>query len=75
MAKIGFDKATDRIGRAMDRVGVRVDRIVGTKVDEDLVFYENLKPEDFQSLSDMYGPDSVAGYVKEMEIRRLKANG
>ncbi len=74
MAKTGFDKATDRIGRALDRVGARVDRIVGTKVDTDLVFYENLKPEDFQSLTNQYGADSVAQYVKEMEIRRLKEN-
>ncbi len=72
MSKIGFDKTADRMGKALERATARVDRIVGTKPDEDLVFYENLQPADFDTLKQQYGEPSVADYIKEMETRRLK---
>lgn len=44
------------------------------QVDQDLEMYNKLKPSDFMKLVERYGPDNVAGYIREMELRRTNAD-
>lgn len=68
----GFTKTATRNQRALDLTMKRIDRVIGAKPDTDMVFYENLRPGDFQALEKVYGTDQVQGYIREMEMKRMK---
>jgi hypothetical protein len=40
--------------------------------DRNIQVYNKLKPQDFQAISDKYGPEAVTDYIQRMESRRMK---
>jgi hypothetical protein len=54
--------------KAMDNIV----KLTGAPVDHELRMYENMKPIDFDRLRQIHGVDTITGYIKDMELRRLK---
>ena len=49
----------------------RIRKASGMTTDKDIMVYESFKPEDFDTLTQLYGEDSVLEYIREMELKRL----
>jgi len=47
-------------------------KTLGLNTDSDLDLYKSLSQDDFRRISDKYGIDNTANYIKEMESRMLK---
>lgn len=50
-------------------------RVTGQQMDEDLMIYERLKPQDFGALAERYGQENVVKYIKTMTARKVTQNG
>ena len=67
----GFVEVAKATGNAFRSVR----KVSGVTTDPDLMRYESFSPSDFESLAQQYGEDSVAEYIKEMEVKRNMKNG
>jgi len=50
----------------------RIRKMAGQSGNADLRVYNRMKPIDFERLKNQYGSDTVASYIKDMELARLK---
>lgn len=51
-----------------------LNELAGTSRDRELALYNQMKPIDFQRLTEIHGVEAVSRYIDEMETRRLKEN-
>lgn len=60
------------LDRAAERAYANIDRTFRFESDPALRLYQQLKPEDFNAITQAYGPDAVVSYIQAMESRNMK---
>jgi len=72
MAKlINFDLLKESVEEGMNRMV----QTTGGETNEDLLLYNQLKPEHFNAIIGKYGLDETLDYIKKMESEAMKKNG
>jgi hypothetical protein len=70
-----MDTYADAINAARKAARIALTRsakTTGQSQDDDLNIYQKLTPEAFNVLVATYGADSVAKYIRHMEVKRIK---
>ena len=62
----------DNLSKATSKAFQSMDSVVGNSPDEDVRLYESLKEDDFIVISQKYGADDTADYIREMETKRMR---
>ena len=62
----------NRVSGATQRATKKLLGMAGAPADPDIIFYDNLKPDEIDAMVKEFGPDDVGEYVHDMEARRMK---
>jgi hypothetical protein len=67
----GFKQMRDAAGQALRNVR----SASGMTNDPEVIRYQRLKPQDFETLAAKFGRDTVTGYIQDMESRKYREGG
>jgi hypothetical protein len=67
-----YGDAITRVTQATRKGMGRISKMTGLSGNPDLRVYNRMKPVDFERLRQQYGAETVTGYIKDMELARLK---
>lgn len=70
-----MNAAIGRLRGAAKTALTRSRKVAGGQMDEDLMIFERLKPEQLKGLEQVYGQEAVIQYVKTMAAKKVKQNG
>jgi hypothetical protein len=65
-------KVINRAQKATDKAVERSMNLAGTTSDPDVLFYNSIKPEEFDAIASRFGVNETMEYIQDMESRRIK---